>query len=745
MKYSVIGTRPVRHDGVDKVTGRALYGADFRVNDLLHGYVLRSQHAHARITHIDSTRAYAVPGVKAIVTADDFPQGPDRTVDLGEGEVSLSNVRANMLASTKVLYHGQAVAAVAATSQHVAEAAAQLIEVRYEVLPVVLNVLDAMSDDAPVLHDDLTTTGLRGRTARNVAEYICHELGNIADGFRDAAVIIEREFETSTVHQGYIEPHVATVYWNHDGRVMIWSSTQGSFTVREVTACVLEIPVSRVRVTPMEIGGGFGGKIPVYLEPVAALLSKKAGHPVRIVMSRKDVFEGTGPAAGSFIKVRIGADMNGRITSAQAYLAYEAGAYQGSMVGWGMKCIFAAYNIPNLLIEGFDVLVNKPSTAAYRAPGATTAAFATETVVDEIAEKLQMDPLDFRLRNAAREGTLRADGEEYARVGCVQVLQAMKEHPHYNAPLVKPCSGRGVAIGFWLNAGLSSTCTLTLNADGTVNLIEGSVDIGGTRTSIAMQVAEVLGISVKSVIPTIVDTDSIGFTSVTGGSRTTVATGWAAVEAAHDLLSKMKRCAAKLWQAEIVEFDKGIFWTLKQSMTFAELASLLNKTGEPLVGHGAVNPQRVGGSFSGCIADVEVDIETGKTTVSRFTAIQDAGIAIHPSYVEGQMQGGSVQGIGWALNEEYVMTPAGKMLNSSLLDYRMPTALDVPMIDVKIVEVPSPDHPFGARGVGETSIVPPPAAIANAIYRATKVRMNRLPMNPPNVLNAILKLNETAG
>jgi xanthine dehydrogenase molybdenum-binding subunit len=740
-EYTVVGTRPIRHDGADKVTGRALYGADVQMAGLLYGHILRSPHAHARIRRIDTSKAEKLAGVKAVVTAADFPQTPERLVDLGEGDTPLSYARGNVLASGKALYRGHAVAAVAATSAHIAEEAAGLIEVDYQVLPCALTAPDAMREGAPILHEDLKTKEFGESTGRvsNVAEHFRHVMGDIDAGFAEAEVVVEREFHTATVHQGYIEPHNATALWNNDGRILIWCSTQGAFVVRDVTACLLGVPVSRVKVTPMEIGGGFGGKIPVYLEPVAALLSKKTGHPVKILMSRKDVFEGTGPTPGSYIKVKIGARKDGRITAAQAYLAYEAGAYPGSMVAPGAMCVFAAYDIAHVVIDGFDVVVNKPSTAAYRAPGATNAAFATESVVDEIAEKLGMDPLDFRLKNAAKEGTRRADGPKYRRVGCVEVIEAMKKHPHYTAPLSGPNRGRGVAVGFWFNVGLPSSCTISVSADGTVNLVEGSTDIGGTRTSIAMQAAEVLGIPAEDVRPTVVDTDSVGFTAVTGGSRVTFATGWAAYEAAQDVMRQMKERVAKLWETDAasVTVERGIFQSGDKSMSFQDLAAKLDQTGGPVVGRGAVNPRGVGGSFSGNIVDVEVDPETGKVTILRFTAVQDAGKAIHPSYVEGQMQGGSAQGIGWALNEEYYMSRDGVMMNSSLLDYRMPTALDLPMIDTVIVEVPNPGHPFGARGVGEANIVPPPGAIANAIHRAVGVRMRRLPMNPPAIMEAI--------
>ena len=742
--YDVVGTRPIRHDGADKVTGRALYGADFTMAGLLYGAILRSPHAHARVRSIDTSKAEALPQVRAVVTYQDLPDPADKTVDLGEGVTRLKYIRDNVLASDKVLYKGHAVAGVVAASLHDAEEALKLIEVDYEPLPAVLTAPDAMREGAPILHEDLTAKELGKQTDRvsNVADHFRHKLGDSEKGFAEADLTVEHEFDTATVHQGYIEPHNATVLWNNDDRVLVWCSTQGAFVVRDATAAVLGLPVSQVWVKPMEIGGGFGGKIPVYLEPVAALLSKKSGHPVKIVMTRADVFEASGPTPGSRIKVKIGVKKDGRIVAAQASLAYEAGAYPGAMVVPGAMCVFAAYDIPNVTIDGYDVVVNKPSTAAYRAPGATNAAFATETLVDEIAEKLGMDPIELRLQNAAKEGTRRADGPKYPRIGCVELLEAMKNHPHYKAPLEGPNRGRGLAIGFWFNCGLDSSCSMAVTSDGTVSLVEGSPDIGGTRTAVAMQAAEVLGIPAEDVHPSVVDTDSVGFTAVTGGSRTAFATGLAAIRAAEDVQQQMVERAAKIWDVDAgaVSFEKGVFVSKNGSdnkLTFKELAAKLGSTGGPVVGRAAVNPPGVGGSFSGNLVDVEVDPETGKVTILRFTAFQDAGKAIHPSYVEGQMQGGSVQGIGWALNEEYYMSKDGAMLNTSLLDYRMPTSLDLPMIDTVIIEVPNPGHPFGVRGVGEANIIPPPAALANAIHDALGVRMDRLPMSPVAVMEAI--------
>ena len=392
--YQVIGTRPLRHDAPDKVTGRAIFGADFKTPGLLYGCILRSPHAHARILRIDTSRAAKLPGVKAIVTAEDLPDVPDRVIDYGEGPMSLAHIRGNILARGKALYRGHAVAAVAATSSHAAEEAARRIEVEYEVLPSVVDATAAMQPGAPILHEDLRTVELGRKTGRasNVAEHFRLALGDVEAGFANADLVVEREFHTATVHQGYLEPHCATAVWNRDGRVEIWCSTQGAFIARDVTASILDLPVSRVKVTPTEVGGAFGGKIRVYLEPVAALLSRQAGGPVKIAMTRRDVFEGTGPTPGSHIKVKMGARSDGRLIAAQASLTYEAGAFPGAMAGAGAICIFTPYDIPNLVVDGFDVVVNKPSTAPYRAPGATNASFAAESVVDELADNLGSTP-----------------------------------------------------------------------------------------------------------------------------------------------------------------------------------------------------------------------------------------------------------------------------------------------------------------------------------------------------------------
>ena len=738
-EYKVVGTRPIRHDGTDKVTGRAKYGTDFQTAGMYYGKVLRSPHAHAIIKSIDASKALAIPGVEAIITGQDMP-GANKA-DASRGTQMASD---NLLARTKVLYKGHPVAAVAAVNQHVAESALNQIKVEYEVLQAVMTVEQAISDDAPLLHENLTTTELGERTDKksNVATHVQFTQGDIEKGFAAADVVVELEFGNETVHQGYIEPQTASALWNENGEVTVWTSTQGAFTARDSLAPILDVPVSKIRVVPMEIGGGFGGKIPVYLEPLAALLSQKTGRTVKMTMTRAETFESTGPTSGTSMKVKMGATHAGIITAAQADLTFEAGGFPGSMVSAGAQCIFAPYEIENMQTDGYDVLVNKPKVAPYRAPGAPNVAFAGEQVVDALALKLNIDPIEFRLMNAAKEGTRRVDGPIFPVIGNVECLEAAKDSAQYKRELDGPYRGRGVASGFWFNIGFQSSCSIAVNADGTISLVEGSTDIGGTRASVAMQAAEVLGISAEDVHPTVADTDSVGYTAMTGGSRTTFATGWAAYETAQDIKKQMIGRAASIWDvsADDVGMEDGIFKHKSDGdlkFTFKELAGQLAGSGGGISSQSTVDPKGAGGAFGTHVVDLEIDPETGKVTILDYTIVQDAGKAIHPSYVEGQMQGGVVQGIGWALNEEYSYDGNGRMENSSFLDYRMPTSLDTTMINTIIVEVANPGHPYGVRGVGEVPIVPPMAAIANAIARATGLRMGHLPTSPGAILEAL--------
>jgi xanthine dehydrogenase molybdenum-binding subunit len=728
--YQVIGTSPMLRGALEKVTGRAQYAADIRQSRMLYGAILRSSHAHARILTIDTTQVEAYPGVKAVVTAADLPQ--DRHTYL----------RDNILARDKVLYQGHAIAAVAAENFHTALEALKLIQVTYEVLPPVLHVLAAMQPDAPVLLENLRTNelGTKGNQPTNIASHSQVKRGDLEKGFTAAVHVVEREFDTATIHQGYIEPHNALAVFSQQGEVTIWCSTQGAFGVREEVAEILDIPISRIRVVPMEIGGGFGGKNNVYLDPVAVLLSKKSGsRPVKLTMNYREVLSATGPTSASVIRVKMGVDAQGYITAAQASLFYEAGAYPAGIDTSGANVIFSPYRLENVQVDSYDVVVNKPHVTALRAPGGTNAVFAAETVVDELCEKLGMDPIEFRMINGVKEGDQHALGPVFPSVGYLETLQAAKNHPHYSAPLPGSNRGRGIASGIWMNYGGMSAATASVNNDGSVSLMMGSVDLSGTRTTIAMQLAETLGIPLEMVRSGVTDTDMVSYTEGTYGSRTTFATGMAAHELGLDLKHQLIARAAKLMEVALdeVNMKEGVFYAGDKKIDFNELASRLGETGSQVQATAAVRAEHVGPGSAVHIVDVEVDPETGKVQVLRYTACQDVGKAVHPTAVEGQIQGGTVHGIGWGLFEGYFYNQQGQLMNASLLDYRLPTSLDVPFIDPVLVEVPFPGHPYGVRGVGEAPILPPPAALANAIYQAVGVRLQVLPMSPDKIVSAL--------
>jgi CO/xanthine dehydrogenase Mo-binding subunit len=742
----VVGTRPIRPDGVDKVTGRAVFAADTRASGMLWGKILRSPHAHAKIVSIDTSKAEALKGVHAVVTAADFPSIANEEAFVGEGPMNFRDLSHNVMARHKALYEGHAVAAVAATTQAIADEALDLIDVTYEVLPFVIDVEEAMADNAPILHEDMFTGGVdpKPTKASNIAKVVKFKKGDAEAGFADAEVIVEGKYTTKPVHQAYIEPHACLATYAPDGQITIHSSSQGHFMVRAYTAKLLGIDIANIRCTPAEIGGGFGGKTLIYLEPVAVALSRKSGKSVKMQMTREDVFRGSGPTSGASMEIKIGAKKDGTIVAAKQVLKFQAGAYAGSPIGPGCMCGFALYDVPNVDVVGYDVVSNRPKVAAYRAPGAPITSFAVESALDELAEKLGMDPLELRKKNAAKNGTKTHYGVTHANIGFEQVLAAVETHPHWKSP-VPAGQARGLACGFWFNIGGESSATVHVNEDGSITAATGSPDIGGSRASMGMMVAEVLGVQAERVRTIVADTGSIGFTFLTGGSRVTFATGMAVTQAAEKVVEDLKKRAAMIWEipADAVEWRDGMAFPAGSNagafepLDLSAIALKAGRTGGPINAEVSVNAQGAGAGFGAHICDVTVDKETGHVTIERYTAVQDVGKAIHPSYVEGQIQGGAVQGIGWALNEEYIYNGKGQLENPGFLDYRCPVASDLPMIEAVLVEVPNPRHPFGARGVGEVPIIPPMAAIGNAIRRATGVEMHNLPMSPPKVLAAL--------
>lgn len=751
-KFRHIGTRPIRPDGEDKVTGRANFGADYYLPGMLHGAVLRSPYAHAKIKTINLDKANKMPGVFATICGTDFPAIKPGEMHVAEGGVDYSDLADNVMARTKVRYHGHVVAAVAARTANEAMNACAAIAVEYEPLAIVMDLEAAMAEDAVLINEQLYTSGLPEKPEKpsNVAAKTQIGRGDVAQGFAIADVVLEKEYRTATVHQGYIEPHSCTVKVGVDGRTTIWCSTQGPFSVRAGVAKVLGKDIGLIKVVPCEIGGGFGGKTTMYYEPLAVLLASKSGRPVRMTMSREDVFRATGPASAILAKIKIGAQRDGVITAMQVWLGYEAGAYPGSPVMPGVMCATAPYDVANVMIEGFDVLVNKPKVAAYRAPGAPQAMYAVESLLDDMARTLEIDPIELRIINAVEEGSTAIYGPKFKAIGLKACLQAAQKHKAYTSKLAGKNQGRGLAVGFWFNAGMQSSAGVYINEDGSVKVVEGNPDIGGSRASMAILAAEELGVPYATVQVQVVDTDSVGYTDVTGGSRVTFATGMAVVQAASKVCQDLCERAASIWNIDVdqVKWENGCAVVvnskkdtaeLPEPMSIKELAKKAASTGGPIGEQVSLNARGAGPSFSVNIVDLEVDSETGRVEVLAFTAIQDAGRAIHPAYVEGQMQGGAAQGLGWALNEEYVWDENGVMSNAGFLDYRIPVASDLPMIDTLIIEVPNPGHPYGVRGVGETPIVGPLAAVANAVRDATGVRIANLPLSPVRILSSLDK------
>ena len=743
--FNVVGTSPIRPDGLDKVTGRAQFADDFHLPNMLHGKILRSPHAHARIVSIDTSAAEALPGVRAIVTGADFPAVRHELLNLGTaGVLNIREMSENCMAKDKVLYDGHALAAVAADNPHDAELAVDLIKVEYEVLPPVMNVRVAMADDAPVIHEDFHPGGFIAPTEKYLPNASRIQLGNgdPEQGFAEADLVLEREYTAETIHQGYIESHVTTVTWDSNDYVTVWTATQGQFALRDHLADIIQVPISNINVVPLEIGGGFGGKERLYIDPVAAFLSKKSQCPVKIAMRRDEVFRATGPSSGTFIKLKFGVKQDGTLTAAHLHMAYEAGAYAGGPLFLGIMSATSRYNIPNIHIDGFDVIVNKPTMRPYRAPGAPQALFAVEQMMDELAHELGMDPIDFRMQNLMRTGDRLVPGIPLAPIDTEKMMATVKAHPHYQSPLEGANRGRGLAYSIWFNIGEISSARIQVNPDGSVTLATASPDLSGTRISLAMQAAEALGIDVEQVSPTVSDTQSIGFSLPSVGSRTTYSTGAVVCEVAQEILNQMCERAALLWETEAADIsvEHGVFSNKTepgQSITFNELAARMFETGGPISHHRTGHTQSFIPGTAVHLVDVEVDPDTGKVDILRYTIFQDVGKAVHPDYVEGQMQGAAVQGIGMALNEEYFYDDEGRLKNASLLDYRLPTSLDVPMLETVVLESPNPAHPFGVRGCGEISIAPPPAAIANAIHDAVGVRLNSMPMAPHKVCAAV--------
>ncbi len=741
-KYSVVGRRLPRVDALSKVTGEALFSGDIQLPHMLQGQVLRSPHPHALIRHLDVRKAQGLNGVMAVITAADVPGFKKRN------ELTFSELP--HLAKDKVFYAQQPVAVVAAVSREIAEKALDFIKVEYEVLPPVLNPLEALEPTSPLIHPDLYTNVIinpqPGKDDRpsNVAYHMKVIKGDIEAGFQEADLILENTYRTQKVHHGFIEPFAAVAAVEVNGKVTIWTQSQGLFIARQMIAQFLGLPRNRVKIVPVEIGGAFGGKTYQPLAPLCALLAIKSRRPVRMEMTREEVLADSRPAPESNITVKMGVTRQGLITAASVDLIYDAGAFpemsHGMFVGGN---VLGQYKIPNVRLDTKDVLTNKVPSAYYRAPGIPQAHFAVESHLDIIARTLGLDPLQMRIQNVAEAGDTQPNGEVLPRVGFKETLERMGEYLKEKGNWTGKNRGRGIACGFWHGGVGSFGAYIQVNNNGSVNLVLGITDISGSRTSVAQIAAEELGLPLNKVTVVIGDTETAPWATMSVGSLTVYSLSTAVYRACQDVKTQMGALAAKslgVDPAEL-EFFQGLFRVKGdkgKSISFEEIArsTALFFGGGPVMGRGALNGLPPAPTLSVHAADVEVDDETGKVRIKAYAAAQDVGLAINPLSVEGQIQGAVTQGIGWALMENYIFEK-GMMQNTTLLDYRMPTASDVPMIEVLIVEVGSSRGVYGLKHVGEPPMIPVLAAIANAVHSATGVRFKELPLTSEVVLKGI--------
>ncbi len=751
---ATVGKPFPRVDAREKVTGEALFAADIKLPGELVGKFLGSPYAHAEIISIDTSEAEALPGVHAVITAADLPQ--TEKYDPG------SRAHA-VLARDRVLFVGQPVAAVAAEDLATAEEALRLIRVDYRELPAVLDPVEAMKPDSPVIrHGEVSVSaemdihtqqaaGIQteeGEEASNVVNHVLFEQGDIEQAFAESDVIVERQFRVPMVHQGYLEPHAQVAVWDSEGNLTVWLSTQGQFTTQESLCNVLGLKPSQVRVIGTEIGGGFGGKGSLYA-PLVAVLAKKARRPVKLVLTRSEELKAANPAPLSVIDIKVGAKKDGRITGIQAKVVMDTGAYPGAPMTVTALMLGQPYKFTAMRIEGFEVLTNKPSAGAYRAPGGPNASSALEPCIDMLAKELGMDPLEFRLKNAAEEGDIQPHGRPHPKIGLKETLEAVK--PAWESLAGKPkktngkLRGRGVACGGWGGGRGPGAAIVYLDPDGTFRLVTGTVDLTGTFTAMAQIAAEGLGVSLSQVRPYKGDTTTGPWAPMSAGSQTIYGQGPAVLAAAKDARRQVLEYAAQelgVKPEELTLTDGKVFVTAdpSQEISLSRIYELTHGWGakyDPVVGRGAAKRRSEAPGYAACVAEVEIDPDTGKVTVTHLTAAQDVGQAINPMAVEGQIQGGTAQSVGMALWEELLFDENGQLLNPNLLDYRKATAADLPMVDVILVNVPAGDGAFGAKIVGEPSIVPGIAAVANAIADAIGVHVTEYPITPERIWRAL--------
>jgi xanthine dehydrogenase molybdenum-binding subunit len=739
----VVGTPTSRIDALDKVLGNGKFAADMHLPGLLHGKLRLSDHAHARVLAIDTTAAERVPGVRAVLTAWNTP----------EYRFGSEFQDQTLFARDKVLHRGHVLAAIAATDPAAAEEAVRSIRVSYEALPAVTNILEAITPDAPILHEHLVT--YPGVNPAHVQGNICAQStvawGDVGEGFRQAEHIFEHTFTTSTVHQSYLEPMASVVQCEPDGKLTIWTSTQGTYVVRSRVASLLGIPLHKVRVIVPHVGGGFGGKLQTVLEPYGALLAQQTGRPVKIALSREEEFFLGKPRSAGLIHLKTGVKRDGTLTARQARMYFDTGfACHPRSSEIAPTVIRGPYNVPHVRFEAFSVYTNKMGCGSFRGPGGIQAQFAGESQIDIICRELDIDPVEFRRRNGVREGGTSGAGVRLRHVGMRQALDRAAQAAGWGTAITpRPGKrvGRGVACGEWrLGGGRGSGAWVKLNEDGTVHLSAGMSEIGsGSSTAMVQIAAEVLGVKAESVGLVSGDTETTPFDTLTAASRVTVSVGNAVQRAAVDARDQLLELAAQRLEANVADLEcrnGRVFVTGSPERGFGlgELAHYAQTLGPgPILGRGsfASRPPQSLHTFGTQVVEVEVDEETGHVALTRIVAAHDVGCAINPQGVEGQIQGGVTQAIGHTLMEEVKYNPKGDPQNAGFLDYKIPSILDLPHIEPVIVEEADEEGPFGARGIGEPPILALAPAIANAIDDAVGIRITSLPITAEKVRQAL--------
>jgi CO/xanthine dehydrogenase Mo-binding subunit len=722
---SVIGQGIRRQEGREKVTGATRFTADLELAGLLHVQLVLSHLPSARIRSIDTTAAKAAPGVVAVVTGADLPEveagGPDKP-----------------LAVERIFYTGQPVVAVIAESESAALDAANLVDVDYDPLPIVVDPELAMHDESPEVleagdsesDEDASMHGAATEAEsepvqrpRNVSGVASFRLGDVNAGLARSEVVIKETYQLAGVHQGFIEPHVAVVRPEPDGGVTIWAPTQGPFSVRDSIAELLDLPPHAVRVVPMPVGGGFGGKV-MLLEGLLVLLAMHVGRPLRLALTRQQEFVVGRPAPAAHFDLELGAMRDGTLVALRARYRFDNGATGGWHAGITGSFLGGTYRIPNFEITGYEVATNKTPIDAYRAPGAPQAYFALESAMDELSARLEIDPIELRLRNASREGDPAADGNPWPRIAMVECLEEARRHPLYTAPLAAG-EGVGVALGSWGGARSPSAAGCRVEPDGTLSVHIGTPDISGSSTGLAVIAAEAF------------DTSVAAHSATAAGSQVTYSLGGAVYEAALEARRQLLEIATDELEAapEDLEIVDGMVAVKGVPERFVDITRLVAISTEfmgryrPIQASGRSAVQSASPTFSVHIARVRTDAQTGAFALTGYAAIQDVGRAINPPEIEGQVHGGAAQSLGRALGEQLAYDGDGQLRTGSFLDYDMPTVDQLPTIDVRLLEIPSPVGPLGAKGVGEPPAIPGTAALANALARATGVRVRQVPID----------------